>query len=155
MPKAPPAGSPLWKAWEAFTRGHLALFRLTGGRLGGTYGGAPVLLLHHVGAKSGRKRVSPVVYVSNGDELAIVASKGGSERHPAWFHNLRANPDTVVELPRKGRRRVRARVLEGEERARWWERAVAAYKPYADYQTYTDRQIPIVRLEVPGGGPLD
>lgn len=147
MPKGPPSGSPLWKVWEVFTRGQLALFRLTGGRRGATFGGAPVLLLHHVGAKSGKKRVSPVVYVANGDDVAIVASKGGTDRHPSWFHNLRANPETVVEMPREGKRRVRARVLEGEERARVWDKAVDVYPGYADYQTYTDREIPVIALE--------
>ena len=77
----------------------------------------------------------------------IVASKGGVDKHPAWFHNLKANPETVVELPREGKRSVRARVAEGEERAELWDKAVAIYKPYAEYQTYTERQIPVVVLE--------
>ena len=147
MPKPPPPDSPFWKAWEVFTRANVVAFRLSGGRVGGRMMGAPVLLLHHVGAKSGKKRVSPLIYVDGGGDVAIVASKGGVDRHPAWFHNLRANPETVVEVPREGRRRVRARVAEGEERARLWEKAVAVYRPYAQYQTYTERAIPIVVLE--------
>jgi F420H(2)-dependent quinone reductase len=150
MPKPPPAGSKFWKAWEVLTRVNIGLFRATGGRVGGKMGRAPVLLLHHTGAKSGKKRVSPLIYVPDGENVVIVASKGGIDRNPAWFHNLRAHPETEVELPREGRRRVRARVSEGTERERLWEKAVAIYKPYADYQTYTERQIPVVVLERTG-----
>ncbi len=149
MPKPPPPGSPFWKAWEVMTRAHIGVFRLTGGRVGGKMPvtGSPIVLLHHVGAKSGKHRVSPLIYVPDGDRVAVVASKGGVDRHPAWYHNLRANPDTEIELPREGKRRVRARVTEGEERERLWEKAVGVYKPYAEYQTYTERQIPVVVLE--------
>lgn len=152
MPKPPPPGSPFWKAWEVMTRGHIGLFRVSGGRVGGRMPvtGSPILLLHHVGAKSGKHRVSPLIYVPDGEDVAIVASKGGVNRHPAWFHNLRANPDTEVELPREGRRRVRARVAEGEERERLWAKAVEIYKPYAEYQTYTERRIPVLVLERAG-----
>lgn len=131
---------------------HIGLFRLSSGRVGARMPGtrSPILLLHHVGAKSGKKRVSPLIYVPDGDDVAIVASKGGVDRHPAWYHNLRKNPETEVEMPREGRRRVRARVLEGDERARVWEKAVAIYKPYAEYQTYTERTIPVVLLERAG-----
>ncbi|HEV2812214.1 MAG TPA: nitroreductase family deazaflavin-dependent oxidoreductase [Solirubrobacteraceae bacterium] len=150
MPKPPPPGSPFWKAWEVLTRVNIGLFRATGGRVGGKMGRAPILLLHHTGAKSGKTRVSPLIYVPDGDQVVVVASKGGVDKHPAWFHNLRANPETEVELPREGRRRVRARVAEGPERERLWEKAVAIYKPYAEYQTYTERQIPVVVLERAG-----
>ena len=149
MPKPPPPSSPFWKIWEAGTRAHIAIFRATNGRIGskmpGT--GSPMLLLHHVGAKSRKKRVSPLIYVPDGDDVVVVASKGGVDRHPAWYHNLRAHPDTEVELPREGRRRVRARVASDEERERLWPMAVAVYKPYAEYQTYTERKIPLVVLE--------
>ena len=152
MPKPPPPGSFFWKAWEVGTRVNIGLFRVSGGRVGARMPGtrSPILLLHHVGAKSGKHRVSPLIYVPDGENVVIVASKGGVDRHPAWFHNLRANPETVVELPREGKRRVRARVAEGTERARLWEKAVAIYKPYAEYQTYTERQIPVVVLERAG-----
>ena len=149
MPKPPPPSSPFWKVWEVGTRAHIGIFRATRGRFGarlpGT--GSPMLLLHHVGAKSGKHRVSPLIYVPDGDRVVIVASKGGVDRHPAWYHNLKANPETVVELPRKGKRSVRARVAAGEERAELWDKAVAIYKPYAEYQTYTKRQIPVVVLD--------
>jgi deazaflavin-dependent oxidoreductase (nitroreductase family) len=148
MPKPPPPSSPFWKAWEGFTRVNIALFRATGGRVGGRVGKAPILLLHHTGARSGRERVSPLIYLPDGDDLVIVASKGGVDRHPAWFHNLRAHPDTAVDVPREGRRSVRARVITDEaERARLWPLLDAIYPPYADYRGYTSREIPLVVLE--------
>lgn len=147
MPKPPPQGSPFWKVWDVLTDVNVRLFRATRGRVGGSLFGARILVLHHVGRKSGEQRESPLFYVEDGDELAIVASKGGSERHPAWFHNLMAAPETVVELPGGERRRVRARLVEGEERERWWARAVAQYRQYDEYQGYTDRTIPVVVLD--------
>jgi deazaflavin-dependent oxidoreductase (nitroreductase family) len=153
--KAPPSSSPLWKAWELLTRFNVVAYRLTGGRIGGSYAGAPILLLHHRGARSGQERVSPLLYLADGDDMVIVASKGGTDRHPAWFHNLRAHPDAVVEVGRE-RRPVRARVLEGEERARMWDRVVELYGHYESYQRHAgERQIPLVVLEPaqrqPGG----
>ncbi|BCJ55438.1 hypothetical protein Asp14428_69130 [Actinoplanes sp. NBRC 14428] len=116
--------------------------------MGGSYfGGAPVLLLHHVGRRSGQARISPLIYLDDSPRLVIVASKGGVDAHPAWFHNLMAMAQTEVELPGGGRRRVRARVAEGAERARLWERAVGIYRPYATYATYTEREIPVIVLE--------
>jgi deazaflavin-dependent oxidoreductase (nitroreductase family) len=131
------------------TRANIGLFRVSGGRVGARMPGtkSPILLLHHVGAKSGKRRVSPLIYVPDGEDVVVIASKGGVDKHPAWYHNLRAHPDTLVELPREGKRRVRARVAEGPERERLWGKAVAIYKPYAEYQTYTERQIPVVVLE--------
>jgi deazaflavin-dependent oxidoreductase (nitroreductase family) len=148
MPKPPPSSSPFWKLWEGLTRVNVALFRATGGRVGGRVGKAPILLLHHTGARSGTERVSPLIYLPDGDDLVVVASKGGVDRHPAWFHNLGAHPDTEVEVPREGRRAVRARVVSDEaERARLWPRLVEIYRPYESYQTYTERKIPLVVLE--------
>jgi F420H(2)-dependent quinone reductase len=145
--KAPPSSSPFWKVWEVLTRFNIVAYRLTGGRVGGSYAGAPILLLHHVGARSGKERVAPLLYLADGDALVVVASKGGTDRHPAWFHNLKANPDTVAEVGRE-RRPVRARVLEGEERARMWDRVVELYGHYESYQRHAgDRRIPLVVLE--------
>jgi F420H(2)-dependent quinone reductase len=146
MPRPPRSTSPLWRGWEAFTRVNVVLFRMTGGRVGGSYRGAPILLLHHTGRRSGRRRVSPLIYLPAGRDLVVVASKGGTDRNPAWFHNLLAAPETDVEVPREGRRRVHARVAEGEERERLWPRVVEIYRPYAGYQRHTDRQIPLVVL---------
>ena len=149
MPKPPPPESPFWKVFGAATVLNKKLFQLTKGRVGGRLPGtqAPILILHHVGAKSGQARSLPLIFARDGEDIAIVASKGGVDKHPAWFHNLKSNPDTEVELPGGERRRVRARVAEGEERERWWARAVAVYKPYDEYQTYTERQIPVVVLD--------
>jgi deazaflavin-dependent oxidoreductase (nitroreductase family) len=132
--------------WEIVPRVNIALFKQTGGRVGGRFFGAPVLLLHHVGRKSGQKRVSPLIYVADGDDLVLVASKGGAERNPAWFHNLVAAGEAEVELPGGERRRVRARLADDAERERLWPRCVEVYRPYASYQRSTDRRIPLVIL---------
>ncbi len=147
MAKPPPPDSPFWKLWEGFTRLNIVLFRKSGGRIGGSIGKARILLLHHVGRRSGEHRVSPLLFLTHGDDVVVVASKGGVDRHPAWFHNLMAMDATEVELPGRERRRVRPRLAEGDERARLWERLVAIYRPYRSYQTYTERQIPVVVLE--------
>jgi deazaflavin-dependent oxidoreductase (nitroreductase family) len=146
MAKPPPPESPFWKAFGAMTKVHTALFRATRGRIGGRFGRAGMLLLHHVGARSGTPRVAPLIYLPDGDDLVIVASKAGVDRNPAWFHNLLAHPDTEVELPRQ-RRRVRARVATDEERERLWPRLVEIWPPYEEYQSHTSRRIPLVVLE--------
>jgi deazaflavin-dependent oxidoreductase (nitroreductase family) len=105
-----------------------------------------MLLLDHVGAKSGTKRTSPLVYVRDGEDVVIVASKGGHPKHPAWFHNLRANPDTAVQIGHE-KRKVHARVASAEERPRLWPMAVDTYSGYSEYQERTDREIPLVILE--------
>ena len=144
--KAPPSNSPFWKLMNVMSRVNVAAYRATGGRLGNHIGKAPVLLLHHVGRRSGKPRVSPVLYLADGDRLVIVASKGGTDKNPAWFHNLMAAPETEVEVGRE-RRRVRARRATEEERAAYWPRLVAGYSPYDDYQRQTDRVTPVVVLE--------
>jgi F420H(2)-dependent quinone reductase len=146
MPKPPPPDHRFWKVWEVFTSQHKRVYRLTGGRIGGRMGRAPILVLHHVGRKSGKPRESPLIYVPDGDRWVVVASKGGVDKHPAWFHNVMAAGEATVEVGRE-RHRVTPRVAEGEERARLWDRAVGVYKPYADYATYTERQIPVGVLE--------
>ena len=139
------------RSWPALRRVfgvHERIYRASGGRIGHRlpFVGAPMLLLDHVGAKSGIKRSTPLLYVPDGDNVAIIASKGGHPKSPAWFHNLRANPDTEVRIGRE-RRRVRARVTEGEERDRLYARATELYRPYAAYQARTERRIPVVVLE--------
>lgn len=108
--------------------------------------GNDVLLLHHVGRKSGESRVSPLLCVPDGENLVIVASKGGYTKHPAWYHNLMAAPDTEVET-KGGRRQVRAERAGPEERAVLWPKVVAAYGDYEAYQKSTDREIPVVVLK--------
>jgi F420H(2)-dependent quinone reductase len=127
---------------------HTWLYKATGGRVGHSIPGVPgkMLLLDHVGAKSGKLRTSPLLYVPDGEDLVIVASKGGFPKHPAWFHNLVANPDTVVQVGSE-RRPVHARVATPEERDRLWGLAVAGYRGYEDYRARTDREIPLVVLE--------
>jgi deazaflavin-dependent oxidoreductase (nitroreductase family) len=136
-----------WPLLNRVFGAHTVLYRATGGRLGRHFPGLPpFLLLDHVGARSGTERTAPLVYFEDGDDLVIVASKGGFPRHPAWFHNLRANPDTVVQVG-TARRPVRARVATDAERKRLWPRAVETWPGYASYQSRTDRKIPLVILE--------
>ena len=126
---------------------HTLVYRATSGLVGHRIPGlAPTLLLDHVGAKSGVKRTSPLLYIPDGDDLVIVASKGGYPKHPAWFYNLKANPDTTVQVGSE-RRSVHARVATPQERARLWPRVIDAYSGYADYQARAGREIPLVILE--------
>ena len=136
-----------WAAIQKAMDGHAVIYRASWGRVGHHFPGVPpMLLLDHVGAKSGRKRTSPLGYFKDGDHVVVIASKGGSPRHPAWFHNLRANPDTEIQIGPE-RRPVRARVATPEERKRLWPRAVDTYGGYAGYQEKTERKIPLVILE--------
>ena len=134
-----------WWVWNRFVGVHAALYRVSGGRIGGTYSGAPVLLLHHVGRKSGRERVNPLIYLRDGADLVIVASKGGSHKHPMWWLNLREMPETTVEVGGQ-RQRVAVRQASSEEKAELWPRLVEIYSPYADYQARSSRDIPVIRL---------
>ncbi|HEX8075166.1 MAG TPA: nitroreductase family deazaflavin-dependent oxidoreductase [Thermoleophilaceae bacterium] len=141
------AADRLWPVIRRAMGLHTAVYRASGGRIGHRIPGGPsMLLLEHVGAKSGAKRVSPLLYVRDGDDVVIVASKGGYPKHPAWYHNLRANPDAVAQIGTE-RREVRARVADPEERKRLWPKAVASYSGYIGYQERTDREIPLVILE--------
>ncbi|MDX6580894.1 MAG: hypothetical protein QOI10_78 [Solirubrobacterales bacterium] len=137
-------------AFQQLTKLHVAAFRLTGGRLGGEIRGARVLLLHHRGRKSGEERVSPLLYLPDGERIVVIGSKGGSHTHPAWFLNLREMDETEVEL-RGERRHVSVRVADDAERAELWPRVVEIWPDYAAYQKRTDRQIPLVILEPPAG----
>lgn len=140
----------MWPVLRRLMGGHALAYRATGGRIGHRLPGLPpMLLLDHVGARSGRRRTTPLVYVPDGDDVVIVASKGGHPRNPAWFHNLRANPDTTIQIGSE-RRSVRARVASPNERARLWPKAVAAYPGYRGYQERTEREIPLVILEPRG-----
>jgi F420H(2)-dependent quinone reductase len=138
------------RSWPVLRRvmgGHTAVYRATRGVIGHKVPGSPpVLLLDHVGAKSGAHRTSPLVYARDGDDLVIVASKGGYAKHPAWFHNLRAHPDTTVQVG-SDKRAVHARVATAQEREHLWSLALKTYSGYAGYQERTDREIPLVVLE--------
>jgi F420H(2)-dependent quinone reductase len=146
LPEAPQADSAFWKFWELGTSGHATLYRLTKGRIGGKYQGAPVALVDSVGRKSGKRRTHPLLCTEDGENLVIVASKGGVNRHPAWYHNLMANPETKANWYGDVRE-VRAREVEGAERERLWAQMVEAYPTYEAYQRRTDRRIPVVVLE--------
>jgi F420H(2)-dependent quinone reductase len=140
------------RTWPVLRRAaglHTLLYRVSGGRIGHDIPGVGgrMLLLDHVGAKSGTKRTSPLLYVPDGDDVVIVASKGGFPKHPAWYHNLMANPDTTAQIGGE-RRRVHARTANPQERERLWPVAVKAYHGYADYQERSKgREIPLVILE--------
>ena len=131
---------------RTFGAANRVLYRRTGGRVGGTMKGAPVLLLTTKGRKSGKPRTMPLLYLRDDGRLVVVASSGGSPGHPAWFLNLRDDPSVEVELGRNRERR-RARVATAEERARLWPRAVELYQGYDSYQRKTTREIPLVVLE--------
>jgi deazaflavin-dependent oxidoreductase (nitroreductase family) len=136
-----------WPVLHRLMAGHAAVYKASHGLVGHRLPFLPpILVLDHVGAKSGQKRSSALLYVEDGDDVAIIASKGGYPKNPAWFYNLRANPDTTIQLGRE-RREVHARVATAEERARIWPNAVKAYSGYADYQARTPREIPVVILE--------
>jgi deazaflavin-dependent oxidoreductase (nitroreductase family) len=136
-----------WPLLRRMMAGHTAVYRATGGLIGHRVPGfAPSLLLDHVGAKSGKRRTSPLVYGVDGDNLVLVASKGGYPKNPAWFHNLMANPDTTVQVGSE-RRQVHAREATSAEREGLWALMVGVYGGYEGYRRRTERQIPLVVLE--------
>ena len=143
--RAPRPGTMPFKLWTRITAFNTVVYRATRGRIGGSMDGAPVVLVHHVGRKSGEERVAPLLYLPDGDDVVIVASYGGAPKNPAWYHNLTANPDTQIEL--KGRKiSVRAETVNEAERAELWPRIVAMYPAFAEYAARTERVIPVVRL---------
>ena len=138
---------PVWMLARGFFAVHEAIYKGSGGLIGHRVPGLPpMLLLDHVGTKSGTKRTTPLVYIPDGDNMVIVASKGGYPKHPAWYHNLRANPRTTVQAGTK-KIPVTARVAGEAERDRLWPKVVDAYSGYAGYQKRTERKIPLVILE--------
>ena len=126
---------------------HEAIFTTSGGRLLGRFSGMPVVKLTTTGRKSGKPRTTMLTSpVQDGDRVVLVASYGGDDRHPAWFLNLRENPE--VEVTMLGRtRRMRARVATGQEKGELWPRVTKAYRGYEAYQRRTKRDIPLVILE--------
>lgn len=121
-------------------------FRENHGKLGGPFEGATMLLLHSTGAKSGNERVNPVAYQPVGDNFAVFASKAGAPTNPDWYHNLVAHPETKVEVG-DDTIGVTARVATGDERQRIWDKQKQIMPGFADYETKTTRQIPVVLLE--------
>ena len=146
LPSAPRSSSSLWWFWERFTDLHTAAYKASHGRIGGRAYGVPVALVESVGRKSGKRRTHPLLCQEDGDNLVLIASKGGTDRHPAWYYNLKASPETTAWWKGK-ERKVRAREAEGEERERLWRLMADVYPEYENYQRRTDRQIPVVVLE--------
>jgi len=131
---------------------HRTLLKVSGGRLGWRAGGMPVVELTTTGRKSGEPRTVMLTSpVQEGNAIVIVASRGGDDQHPAWFLNLRDHPDVEVAFAGKPKQSMRARVATAEERAELWPRVTSKYKGYANYQTKTEREIPLVMLESASG----
>ncbi len=128
-----------------WAREQAELYEQSSGKEGTTLRGMPVIVLTSVGAKSGKLRKTALMRVEHEGEYAVVASLGGAPKHPVWYYNLKANPHVELQDGPVTRDYL-AREVTGEEKAVWWERAVAAYPPYADYQAKTTRQIPVFVL---------
>ena len=124
---------------------HLFWYQLTGGFLGAKVYGAPVLLLTTTGRKSGQRRTRPLLYLRDGDNMVVVASNGGNDRHPAWWLNLDKNPEAEVRVGNE-KKRVRAEKANEDERSRLWPLVVKMYPRFEDYQKGTGREIPVVIL---------
>ncbi|MFD5341677.1 nitroreductase family deazaflavin-dependent oxidoreductase [Streptomyces hawaiiensis] len=131
-----------------WVRNQVELYESSGGTEGTTLQGSnmPVVVLTSRGARSGKLRKTPVMRVEHEGRYAVVASLGGSPKHPVWYFNLRADPHVELQ-DGPVKRDMTAREVTGEEKAAWWERAVAAYPAYSDYQKKTDREIPVFVLE--------
>jgi deazaflavin-dependent oxidoreductase (nitroreductase family) len=125
---------------------NVPLYRLSGGRLGGKVGRAPVLLLTSTGRRSGQQRTAPVLYLKDGERLVVIGSNAGNRKAPAWSLNLKANPDAEVEVGRE-HSLVRARVTEGEERAELWRKMNEQYAGFDAYDANTSRDIAVFVLE--------
>lgn len=120
-------------------------FRSTGGKAGGVFSGKPLILLHHIGAKSGTERISPLVPLLDDGRIFVFASKGGSDKNPDWYGNLVAHPNVIVELGAETFRAT-ARTLEGDERDTVYAKQTAVEPQFGDYQRKTSRTIPVVEL---------
>lgn len=135
------------------SKAQVAVFRATGGRIGSLWRvGAgfrkpvPTLLLDHTGRKSGRRFTTPLLYLQRGTDFIVVGSQGGLPKHPEWYWNLLAHPETTVQLRGVGLVRVRARTADPMERSRLWPSLVELYADFANYQAWTTREIPVVIL---------
>ncbi len=125
----------------------IAEFRAHDGKVGGQFAGAPLLLLHTMGAKSGEPRINPMMYRALADgRIAVFASKAGADTHPAWYHNAVANPNVTAEIGTETRA-FTVRVAQGDERETIWAEQKAEYPGFADYESKTDRVIPVVILD--------
>ena len=156
MPKTRPDGldSPITpRIIKGLSRANVALYRLTGGRVGGTWRigsalrrGVPICLVTTIGRKTGQPRTTPLLYLPDGENVVVVASQGGLPRNPQWSLNVVANPDVTVQIGRS-KRTMRAHVADDAERAVLWPRLVELYADFESYQSWTDRVIPVVVCE--------
>ena len=131
--------------FEEMNRKVIAEFRATGGKAGGMFEGKPLVLVHNVGARTGARRVTPLIPLVIDDRIFVFATKGGSDEHPAWYHNLVANPEATVELGTETFPVV-ARVLTGSERDEIYAKQAVAQPQFADYERGTSRVIPVIEL---------
>jgi deazaflavin-dependent oxidoreductase (nitroreductase family) len=131
---------------DDFNKGVIEEFRANGGRVGGPFDGAPLLLLTSIGAKSGAARTTPLMYLPDGERLVIFASKAGAPTNPAWYHNLVANPSATIEVG-SDTFDVDVSIATGEERERLFNQQSEVMPQFADYAQKTTRQIPVVVLE--------
>jgi F420H(2)-dependent quinone reductase len=131
-------------AWD-WVRDQVAEYEASGGQRGNTLldTGLPIIVVTTRGAKTGKVRKHALMRVEHGGEYALVASKGGSPENPLWYHNLLVHPDEILLQDGPEPVAVSVREVSGDEREEWWERAVAAYPPYAEYQEKTERRIPV------------
>jgi len=132
--------------WLALNEQVIEEFRANGGQCGGAFAGNPMVLLTTIGARSGLARTSPITYTTDGDRIVLIASKAGADHHPAWYHNLLANPEVIVEVGTE-RFAARARVAEEPERSRLFDERVAVMERFDGYRRMTDRTIPVVVVE--------
>jgi deazaflavin-dependent oxidoreductase (nitroreductase family) len=131
---------------DDFNQGIIDEFRANGGRVGGPFAGAPMILVTHTGAKSGRLRTTPLVYSTDGDRVVIIASMGGAPKNPQWLHNIAANPKVTVEVGDETYEADAEVLTGGSERQRLFEQQAALMPNFSDYQARTDRTIPVVVL---------
>jgi deazaflavin-dependent oxidoreductase (nitroreductase family) len=137
-----PVSPTIIKTWSAI---HEFLYRLTGGVLGGSAMGRPILLLTTTGRKTGQRRTTPLMYLEDDENLVVIAANGGNPRHPSWWLNLEKNPQAEVQLKNQ-KKRVKAEEASGEERERLWRAVVEVHSRYEDNQKSTERRIPVVIL---------
>lgn len=135
------------------SRVNVAAYRATGGRVGGKWRvgsafpwGIPVCLVTTTGRKTGQPRTAPLLFLEDGDKVVLVASQGGMAKHPLWFRNIQANPEVIVQIKSRVRK-MHARVATDTERAAYWPRLVEMYPDFDNYQSWTDRVIPVVVCE--------
>jgi deazaflavin-dependent oxidoreductase (nitroreductase family) len=134
---------------NAFTSLHVFFYKLSGGRIGGTFRGAPVLLLSTTGRKTGKSRTTPLLYLIVDKNFAVVASNGGRDGHPSWWVNLKKSPDAEIQIKNE-KKKVVAQQVPDDEKASLWPLLTKMYPTYDDYQKKTTRKIPVVLLKPTG-----